>query len=378
VQQTKLVWFRAASGQAGIDPLLRIARDDDLECILRRWGPAHTLPLFDYSSISDPFAGADRYNVTLSDGEPVTLRDGTTVIDTRPTMIYWPPPAPYFYLQSPTFDMPTLVVATAIPDASTVAWRDMVITRGGTVSPARQTTVDLLVKGLKSDGLWPLIDRLWLRAEENEIGASGDLIALAQSTNVSNCGFGPDRGYVSADGIGFVNLNFNPATAVGRKYQRNSAFVGIWTLGGNARPNNIVFGQLSTPVGHTLMDVNDFDPHGGDLGPRTAYFGINDASTANWNFLYHDTQGFGFYAMNRSAQNLSQAFRNGIQIQFSSNPSAAPESSPFTICKGNIGGVDYFGSATIAIDCFGASLTIDQHAQLYNHLLGYMQGIGAV
>lgn len=54
-----LSWFRASSGQAGVDPHLRIGIPADLECILRRYAPAHTQIVFDFSGIdrSNPLAG---------------------------------------------------------------------------------------------------------------------------------------------------------------------------------------------------------------------------------------------------------------------------------------------------------------------------------
>ena len=56
----RLTWFRASKGQAGIDPHLRIAHAEDLECIIRKWAPAHTVVMFDYSGVlpyGDPYAG---------------------------------------------------------------------------------------------------------------------------------------------------------------------------------------------------------------------------------------------------------------------------------------------------------------------------------
>jgi uncharacterized protein YmfQ (DUF2313 family) len=55
----RLLWFRASSGQAGVDPHLRIGLAEDLECLLRRWKPAHTELVFDYSSLAagGPMAG---------------------------------------------------------------------------------------------------------------------------------------------------------------------------------------------------------------------------------------------------------------------------------------------------------------------------------
>lgn len=59
VHAVRLTWFRASKGQAGIDPHLRIALALDLECLIRRWRPAHTVVLFDYSGQlpGDPLAG---------------------------------------------------------------------------------------------------------------------------------------------------------------------------------------------------------------------------------------------------------------------------------------------------------------------------------
>jgi uncharacterized protein YmfQ (DUF2313 family) len=51
VEQAKLIWFRCASGQTGVDPHLRIGIADDLECLLNRWKPAHTQIIFDYSGL---------------------------------------------------------------------------------------------------------------------------------------------------------------------------------------------------------------------------------------------------------------------------------------------------------------------------------------
>lgn len=56
VGTVRLTWFRLGSGggQTGVDPHLRIAIADDLECVLRRWKPAHTEIIFDYSGLETP------------------------------------------------------------------------------------------------------------------------------------------------------------------------------------------------------------------------------------------------------------------------------------------------------------------------------------
>jgi uncharacterized protein YmfQ (DUF2313 family) len=59
VSAVRLTWYRSSVGQAGVDPHLRIALATDLECILRRYKPAHTEIIFDYSGVEsgDPMAG---------------------------------------------------------------------------------------------------------------------------------------------------------------------------------------------------------------------------------------------------------------------------------------------------------------------------------
>ena len=60
VTGARLVWFRSAQGQAGVDHHLEIGLAEDLECLLDRWKPAHTDIIFDYNNIGsgdDPMAG---------------------------------------------------------------------------------------------------------------------------------------------------------------------------------------------------------------------------------------------------------------------------------------------------------------------------------
>lgn len=52
-------WFRAGSGQCGVDPHLRIGAPQDIQCLLNRWKPAHTELVFNFndSGTNDPMAG---------------------------------------------------------------------------------------------------------------------------------------------------------------------------------------------------------------------------------------------------------------------------------------------------------------------------------
>jgi uncharacterized protein YmfQ (DUF2313 family) len=49
VNKVRFTPFRCSVGQCGIDPLLRISLATDLECVFRRYKPAHTYIVFDYT-----------------------------------------------------------------------------------------------------------------------------------------------------------------------------------------------------------------------------------------------------------------------------------------------------------------------------------------
>lgn len=51
VTGARLSWFRAASGELGVDHHLEIGIASDLECLIRRLSPAHTQLFFDYSGV---------------------------------------------------------------------------------------------------------------------------------------------------------------------------------------------------------------------------------------------------------------------------------------------------------------------------------------
>lgn len=52
VGTASVTWFRANSGEAGVDPHVRIGIPDDLQCLLNRWKPAHTDIVLDLSSLA--------------------------------------------------------------------------------------------------------------------------------------------------------------------------------------------------------------------------------------------------------------------------------------------------------------------------------------
>ncbi|MBP2494929.1 MULTISPECIES: YmfQ family protein [Methylobacterium] len=55
VYGSRVSWFRAGAGQCGIDPMVRFSMAMDLECLFRRYKPAHTEILFDYANVTPKY-----------------------------------------------------------------------------------------------------------------------------------------------------------------------------------------------------------------------------------------------------------------------------------------------------------------------------------
>lgn len=55
---TRLTWFRGGTGECGQDHHCEFATALDLECLIRRWAPAHTQVIFDYAQVDFGNTGA--------------------------------------------------------------------------------------------------------------------------------------------------------------------------------------------------------------------------------------------------------------------------------------------------------------------------------
>src|SRR5260221_11632840 len=109
-------------------------------------------------------------------------------------------------------------------DPATIAWVSAVIANGGTVSPARRQVVDVLIKGLKLDGTFTKLDRLWMLCAENQVSALTDMVGLTLATAVNAPTFTTDRGYTFDGATNYISTGYNPSL-VGVNYVLNNAMV---------------------------------------------------------------------------------------------------------------------------------------------------------
>jgi hypothetical protein len=245
----------------------------------------------------------------------------------------------------------TQVWAPAGPsaDPATEAWVAAVVAAGGTVSAGRKTLIDNLIVGLKADGIWTKLDRLWVFAAENTKSALIDLIALAQATETSAPTFAVDVGY-TVDGTKIVDFNYNPGVGTWH-FTQDNAHYGAWNL-------------MSDTLNYPLITDNPITSrmlyH--KYPNNQLYTRLQDA----WNGLaIGDPRGW--LVGNRSNSDGRDSYQNGSLFgNVFTGGSSAVNNAPTIL---------YVGGPCSAAS-FGGSLTATEHLAFYNRLRTYMTAVG--
>lgn len=107
-------------------------------------------------------------------------------------------------------------------DAATTAWASAVVTAGGSVGTTERGYVDTFIKGLKTDSLWTLMDRIWVHTLSGLSLQQGrvDLVANVSLTKTGTITEG-SSGATGDATTGFFDTGFNPSTA-GGNFAQNS------------------------------------------------------------------------------------------------------------------------------------------------------------
>lgn len=252
--------------------------------------------------------------------------------------------------------------AGAAVDAATTAWVNAVVAAGGTVSGARKTLVDQLIVGLKTDGIWAKLDRLWIFAAENTKSALIDLVATSSANpstifvelaedSVNPTGapaFTVDRGY-TCDGSAVINTGFVPTTH-GVQYTLNTAHASVWSLTSAQNSSYTAFsGQ--TNIFAAYSDGNCYTRVNNNAGSGGA-----------------STDGSGFILAVRTAASGASAimgYRNAVNIVNTADGAAGLDASQWIV-----------NDRQIAATSVGGSLSGTNSTNFYNRLRTYMTAVG--
>jgi hypothetical protein len=261
--------------------------------------------------------------------------------------------------------------ATGCSDSNATAWKNAVITAGGTVSSAQLGYVCTLITALKTHGSWSTLDRLWLWNGENTFQDVIDLVNLAVATPVNSPTFVAAQG-VSGDGsTSYINTNWYPA--IGGNWANNGAQVTTYirTNRTSSSPTMAQFGTHDAPS--TGEATAFFAYQGGDWT-----YDINDAFFANQstNTL---GQAQGLWTMVRSGSASLSLLRNSNSTPVATGTtSSAGSTSTMTAFVGavNEGSPVFFCTDQIAITAIGGVLTDTQIATFQTDLNAYMTSLG--
>lgn len=252
-------------------------------------------------------------------------------------------------------------------DADTTAWESAVVTAGGSVSSGRLTIVNNLIVGLKADGIWSKLDRLWILAAENIPSARADLVARVSLTDTGDLPtFTTDRGYAGHDNAGptkYLITGFVPNTH-GVTFTQNSAHISAWNrtntstggggcLGGCAGSNMFV----------TFTDGN-------------LYGRINDSPESGSQGSVADRTGH--WVVNRSGSSASQIYRNASIVTSPNQASGALATHGMFILALNNAGSNFAGTPNeLAAFSIGGSLNGTEVTNFRSRLQTYMTAVGA-
>lgn len=246
-------------------------------------------------------------------------------------------------------------------DSATTAWVAAVVSAGGTVSDERKSLVNNLVLGLKSDGLWTKLDRLWLFAAENSQSALIDLVAASSASLVAtNPTFTADRGF-TGNASGYINTGFN-ATSGTPKFTQNDSHWSLWNLKGDAISGN-----------------TGIHGNGGAGGAQWSYYNGGHYRLINDNGIggAYDAPSslIGHHLVSRPSSTNSYHYRNGSLYQNPAATSSAVLNANFYVLwdsTANAKSVMEVAAYSIGSNLNGGS----DASNFYNRLQTYMTAVG--
>lgn len=241
----------------------------------------------------------------------------------------------------------------AVPsvDPATLAWVSAVVGNGGTVSAARQSLVDALIAGLRADGVWSKLDRLWVFAAENSASALTDMVADSLATAVNSPTFTTDRGYnTNGSASMYVDTNFTSGT----NYTQDAAHASIWQLSDPGTVNPMIYD--GAPSGTNF----NFYPNAGG----TQFWRLN----ANAGGAFTVADGVAFHLGNRTSSTNTDGYRNGASLGSSSSTSTGLPAAGLRLGIQNDGQFAEFSA--------GGTLSSTDASNLYSRLRTYMTAVG--
>lgn len=234
----------------------------------------------------------------------------------------------------------------------------------------RQVLYAALIDALVAGGVWTRLDALYVFAAADAATALTNLKSSSFTASAVNAPtFTADEGYAGNGTTSYVDTNCNSDDTV--QYVQDSACFGVWT--------------------RVVGDAGGFRVHGwlnagATVGCYVGGFTSDTTGTTNINGAFDSRistaaagGGTGLWVGNRSGASAVQLYRNGASVQTGTTASVAIEAVDFWLGTRDFDGSTNQGTnEQFSASVIGASLDATQQDALYDALLAYLQGVGAV
>ena len=252
-------------------------------------------------------------------------------------------------------------------NSETTAW--VAAVGAGNVDSNHGGYVDTLISGLKTDGIWTKLDRLWILAAQNSNSALVDLKAQDVATAVNSPTFTADRGYAGNGSTSYIDTTFNASTQA-VQFTLNDAHQAVWSNTSRGPATTTAIGVYD---GSAVTDLfpyqNVFTATG--VGNRVNLAAADPASIAY-------TSSLGCFIGQSISPTTEEVYVNGTSLgTHAKTYGGYLVNFSFFICAENAGGSPGTASTDqICMASWGATLTSTQAANYYSRLRTYMTSVG--
>lgn len=251
-----------------------------------------------------------------------------------------------------------------VPDDPVMAaWVLEVVTQGGSVSAQRRTLINDVVTALRTAGLLPKLSRLWFHANENQVAAEIDLIALDRVELVGAPIFTPDIGFTGnrsdPDGNTHLATHYQPDGTDAWTLASNHCAVYIYNDRTDGAPNNMG-GQGETVISYVNV-----------MASGNIYASIQ--GTGNINTGVPTAKG---YTLVNIKDGHGALFKNGVKLYEQDAVAQEYFTAPWNLMAGP--SLAFRSDDTHCVFHFGAGLTPLEAETLSDIINGmYLAQIGA-
>jgi hypothetical protein len=224
---------------------------------------------------------------------------------------------------------------------------------------ARKAHINAVIAALKAAGVWPLIEILYVMAAHDGQAARlnwkspGNFTLSPQNAPT----FTIDRDYQGDGATSYLDTGWDFVNN-GAVISQNNRALGLWSRTPDQMPTGTDIGASDT----TLGIRNSLD----QLGLR-----VGAASSANLT----NTDGSGWFFVQRTGAAASEAFRNNISLGTSATASTALGNPDLRLLGRSSGTL--FSIRKQSIGMVSASMSAPQRTAAYSAFLAYMQAVGA-